>query len=160
MIRERRTKDGRVTYGVRLHRGRGRYDWIGTFPTREDAEAAEGAARRNWHHSAVRVCACGGAFRTDDARAVRCGRCRAQSVSSSDDHWVYYCYDAGGQLLYVGVTSAGVKRFRRHGNERSWWHLVATITVEHHATSVDAVEAERRDIRRLQPPYNSRGLPA
>jgi integrase len=44
MIRPHTGKDGTKTYGVRIHRGEGRYEWLGTFPTRREARRAEADA--------------------------------------------------------------------------------------------------------------------
>ncbi len=41
MIRKTRTREGRVRYGVRVHLGGGRYEWLGTHPTREKARQVE-----------------------------------------------------------------------------------------------------------------------
>lgn len=41
MIRKTKTREGRVRYGVRVHVGRGRYEWLGTHPTREKARQVE-----------------------------------------------------------------------------------------------------------------------
>ena len=41
MIVRRKTKKGRVRYGVRVHRGGDRHEWIGTFDRLADARAAE-----------------------------------------------------------------------------------------------------------------------
>jgi integrase len=44
MIRTHKAKDGTKSYGVRLHRGGGRYQWLGTFPTLREAKRAEAEA--------------------------------------------------------------------------------------------------------------------
>lgn len=43
MIRTYQGKHGK-TYGVRVHRGNGRYDWIGSFPSKKEARRAEAQA--------------------------------------------------------------------------------------------------------------------
>lgn len=41
MIVRRKTKQGKVRYGVRVHRGGDRHEWLGTFEKLSDARAAE-----------------------------------------------------------------------------------------------------------------------
>jgi integrase len=41
VIRKTKTREGRVRYGVRVHLGGGRYEWLGTHPTREKARQVE-----------------------------------------------------------------------------------------------------------------------
>lgn len=75
-------------------------------------------------------------------------------ASPDGDHWLYRCYDADLNLLYIGITSAGFKRFRRHGNDREWWAEVDTIKVDHHPSGQAAHAAEIEAIRKLKPRYN------
>lgn len=72
---------------------------------------------------------------------------------SAGDHWLYRCYDATGEL-YVGITSAGVKRFRNHGNDKGWWPDVDTVRIEHFATREETLDAEVVAIRRERPRHN------
>jgi integrase len=41
MIRKTKTRAGKLRYGVRVHLGHGRYQWLGTFSTREKARQVE-----------------------------------------------------------------------------------------------------------------------
>ncbi|MDP9270794.1 MAG: N-terminal phage integrase SAM-like domain-containing protein, partial [Chloroflexota bacterium] len=41
MIRKTKTREGRVRYGVRVHLGGGRYEWLGTHQTRAKARQVE-----------------------------------------------------------------------------------------------------------------------
>jgi hypothetical protein len=35
---------------------------------------------------------------------------------------LYRMYDAGGDLLYVGISRSLVERWRTHRREAAWWH--------------------------------------
>jgi integrase len=43
-IRRHRAKDGTTTYGVRIHRGGGKFEWVGTYRTVREARIAQGQA--------------------------------------------------------------------------------------------------------------------
>jgi hypothetical protein len=147
------------SFAVRIYLGRApdgkqQFDWVGTYPNRELAEEAERVATPPKPRPCIR---CRQKFSPANDRRIRCDRCLRHLRAGEplyDDHWVYYCYDAAGTLLYVGVTSAGIKRFRRHGNERWWWSEVANIALKHFATAREAREHERLEIARLLPPHN------
>lgn len=152
-------RNGRFAVRVFLGRdenGKQQFRWLGSYPTREIAEEAERAATPPRPRRCTR---CRQKFSPTDDRRHRCDRCirklRADEPTN-DDHWVYYCHDAEGLLLYVGVTSSGIKRFRRHGNERSWWGEIATIQIKHFDTASEALDHERAEIARLRPPHNLR----
>ena len=83
---------------------------------------------------------------------------QGESNPQHGDHWLYRCFNADGDLLYVGITSEGFKRFRVHGNRKEWWPEVDTIKVQHFETQADCRAEEKRLIRALQPPYNARDL--
>lgn len=73
----------------------------------------------------------------------------------TQDHWTYLCFDAYGRLLYVGVTSHGIRRFGRgHGKRSAWWADVVRIDVEHHPTQEAALERERALIVECKPAHN------
>jgi integrase len=58
VIKPRTAKDGTKTYGVRIHRGGRKYEWVGTFRTRKEARKAEAAAL-NGGGSATTSITCG-----------------------------------------------------------------------------------------------------
>jgi hypothetical protein len=58
VIKPRTAKDGTKTYGVRIHRGGRKYEWVGTFRTRKEARKAEAAAL-NGGGSATTSTTCG-----------------------------------------------------------------------------------------------------
>jgi hypothetical protein len=130
---------------------------VGTYDSREAAEDAAQYARPSKRRRCTR---CPARFRPKDDRQVRCRACIARfSPPKRDDHWVYRCYAEDGRLLYVGITSNGIKRFRRHGNERDWWPDTARIEIEHFESRKETEDRERELIRELKPPYNTRGKP-
>jgi predicted GIY-YIG superfamily endonuclease len=66
---------------------------------------------------------------------------------------VYRIYDAGGRLVYVGMTGDLRQRFGQHASQR-WFLLAETIRVEWFATEDAAREAERQAIRGEHPERN------
>jgi predicted GIY-YIG superfamily endonuclease len=135
----------RVFIGKRVSDGdKPGWRWIGSFPTREEAETAEAQAKAeiNAYLFKLRV-----------ARAKRRGTIAAGQ--GSNDHWVYICSNLADRILYVGITSNGVRRLRVHGNRKDWWPEVATVRVLHYPTAAAAKAEEKRLIAELQPPHNS-----
>jgi len=55
-IRTHTAKDGTKTFGVRIHRGGGNYEWVGSFSTRREARRAELEALANPRTAAAMVC--------------------------------------------------------------------------------------------------------
>lgn len=68
---------------------------------------------------------------------------------------VYLYRDADETLIYVGVTSRGIKRNREHDRTKEWWPFVATQEVEHHADRRSALARERELIETFAPPFNT-----
>lgn len=158
MIAQRLAQKG-VRYLVRVwNPNHDRWLTIGTFGDLAIAREAEAKAKARY--PAKRRCVtCQRAFTPVDDRRVRCDACVLRnSPPTREDHWVYRCYTEDDRLLYVGITSTGIKRFRRHGNERDWWQDVARIEIEH---CEDRAAAERRELEligELRPPHNTKGL--
>lgn len=67
---------------------------------------------------------------------------------------VYRCYDAFGELLYIGCTENLNQRIRGHENTSPWWFSVADIRLEHFTSAMDARRAERAAIRSEHPKFN------
>lgn len=70
---------------------------------------------------------------------------------------LYRHYDAGGQLLYVGITDAGRggQRWHEHEADKPWFRLVARSEVSHpYPTRADALYAEALAIRDENPVHN------
>jgi hypothetical protein len=72
----------------------------------------------------------------------------------SETHTLYRFWDAGGDLLYVGITGIRDARWRAHGNQKPWWREVATVTVEHYDDRKSLAAAEIAAIRAEKPRYN------
>lgn len=67
---------------------------------------------------------------------------------------LYRFYDHGGVLLYIGITNDMARRFGNHGEKKSWHPRAVRVTIEHHPTRQDALEAEAAAIIREAPLYN------
>lgn len=74
---------------------------------------------------------------------------------ATEMHAVYRMFDRAGGLLYIGITGRS-RRFGEH-SDKSWFLLVATITLEWHPTQEAAYWAERRAIFAEKPLYNVAG---
>jgi hypothetical protein len=74
---------------------------------------------------------------------------------ATEMHAVYRMFDHAGVLPYIGVTGRS-RRFGEH-SDKSWFLLVATITLEWHPTQEAAYWAERRVIFTEKPLYNVAG---
>lgn len=70
------------------------------------------------------------------------------------DHALYRFYDAGDQLLYIGITANIGSRFKQHAGDKPWWTEVHRITLEHYATREDVLTAETAAIVAEHPRYN------
>lgn len=68
---------------------------------------------------------------------------------------LYRMRDAGGQLLYVGISHTTMSRFHQHKNSKWWWVQVASVDVEHFETRGQALWAEREAIQKELPRYNT-----
>jgi predicted GIY-YIG superfamily endonuclease len=76
-------------------------------------------------------------------------------VTHTDEtHALYRFYDATGALLYIGITADPGSRWRKHAQDKPWWHEVANIVVERHLTRTEVLEAERLAILAEHPRYN------
>lgn len=74
---------------------------------------------------------------------------------SDADHWVYTCRDATGVVLYVGITSQGLERFRRgHSRRAGWWPDVQSVEIAHFDTRAASLANERLLIDTLKPLHN------
>ena len=80
-------------------------------------------------------------------------------MATSNDTSVYLYYDANGVLIYVGITSRGVRRQREHEREKPWWKFTARQEIEHFPTRREALEREGFLIRAFSPPFNTQHNP-
>ena len=64
--------------------------------------------------------------------------------------------DRDDTLLYVGITSNPIERWRSHAQRKDWWCAVDRIAVEDHPNERSALAAEVMAIRTESPLYNVR----
>lgn len=137
--------------------------YVGVYANRDTAERAVTEAK-----DLLRRCSgCGKSFIPAGDWQKRCShecddrvkqRARRRERHTEDDHWVYTCLDASMRIIYVGVTSTGLRRHREHGREMGWWKRVTLIRVEHYETREQALAAEAEAIDFHQPIYNTIGI--
>lgn len=70
---------------------------------------------------------------------------------------LYRFYDAGGQLLYVGITCRTAVRFRDHQKTAEWWPRQRSVTVAWRPDRDTAAAEELVAIREEKPLYNLAG---
>jgi predicted GIY-YIG superfamily endonuclease len=67
---------------------------------------------------------------------------------------LYRFYNAGDELLYIGLTTNPGQRFTSHAHKKPWWTEVANITLEQHPDYPTLVIAEREAIQKEKPLHN------
>lgn len=67
---------------------------------------------------------------------------------------LYRFFDAGGQLLYVGIAGNPGRRFGQHAKDKTWWTQVASSSMQHFGTRTEAERAEQIAIRAEGPLHN------
>jgi hypothetical protein len=70
---------------------------------------------------------------------------------------LYRYFDAGGLLLYVGITSIRERRGAQHARSAEWWWRVASSSVEHFTDRSTALRAEAIAISTEHPIHNITG---
>lgn len=71
--------------------------------------------------------------------------------------WLYRLFNAGGDLLYVGITkNPPYRRFNAHARLHPWWPQVTQVELEIHQPYVTALARERAAIKAEAPRFNSR----
>lgn len=75
----------------------------------------------------------------------------------ADMHVLYRFFDAGGRLIYVGMTSDFGKRLTDHA-DKAWFLAVAAISIERFPSYAEAAVAEDRAISTEHPLKNKVGL--
>lgn len=77
------------------------------------------------------------------------------AVIRETPHFVYRCFDADGQLLYVGCSMKPEERMKEHRKFRGWWtDRVAQITLEGFPDQASGLAAEKHAIQTEHPRYN------
>lgn len=72
---------------------------------------------------------------------------------SGEETFLYYCRNASGRALYIGVTSDVARRVSQH-RDKHWWVGVSHVETTRCATRADALALETVEIKALQPPFN------
>ena len=68
--------------------------------------------------------------------------------------YLYRMFDAGGNLLYVGISKSVLKRLGEHLNDKDWLPEEASIKWTTYPTRTLAEAAERRAIQNESPEWN------
>ena len=85
-----------------------------------------------------------------EAQGGVCPRCEDIALGPS----VYRCFDAAGDLIYIGSSTAHLKRMQTHETQTSWWPEVADVTTRRFECITEARAAERLAILAEHPKYN------
>jgi len=72
--------------------------------------------------------------------------------------FVYQCFDAQENLLYVGMTSSCERRMKQHEANSSWHRDMATYTAESFDSREEAALCEKNLIKSMKPMHNKGGL--
>lgn len=67
---------------------------------------------------------------------------------------LYRHFDADGRLLYVGISTASMRRLSEHRTDSAWFWSIATIKVERFDTIAQARLAETAAIKNERPLFN------
>lgn len=79
---------------------------------------------------------------------------RVESRPANMSTALYRRFDAGGRLLYVGVTNWPYDRAVTHGAKSLWLPFAASGTTSWYATRMEAEQAEKAAIRDELPLFN------
>lgn len=71
-----------------------------------------------------------------------------------DDQSLYRLFNDNGDLLYVGISSNELRRWKEHAKTKSWWREVHTFTIERFPSRSSVEKAEREAIVSEHPRYN------
>jgi hypothetical protein len=74
-------------------------------------------------------------------------------LDGADGPTLYRCWNAAGELLYIGIAKARRRRMAQHTRD-PWWPSVADVTFENFPLIEHALVAERMAIRAEQPLHN------
>lgn len=81
------------------------------------------------------------------------------SLRRNVEHAVYRCWDAGGQLLYIGMTNSWRQRAYHHRRDTPWWSAVTRVTFAHYPNRAMAIEQERTAIWTENAVHNQQRIP-
>jgi len=71
---------------------------------------------------------------------------------------LYRHFDAGGKLLYVGISLSAVQRLSQHKQTAKWFGKIARIDIEWWPDRASALTAEAIAIAREAPAWNIAGI--
>jgi predicted GIY-YIG superfamily endonuclease len=71
-----------------------------------------------------------------------------------ETHALYRFFDAGGDLLYIGITNDPGRRWGRHATDKPWWIEVDRIELERYPDRTSVLDAEQKAIKEERPRYN------
>ena len=149
-----RRNQGAGTWSVRVTDGHGA-DWIKRLALADDHEDADGThILTYWQaQTRARAVARGGNRPFDDARQ-RFLAFIEQGIEPAC--YLYRHFHPNGDLLYVGISLAAMRRQGTHFNRAVWHHEIHQIVIEPFATREEALAAEEFAIRTEFPKFNSR----
>lgn len=78
----------------------------------------------------------------------------ARPLRSEERTALYRHFDAGGVLLYVGISTDVLRRLLQHRERSGWIEHVSRVELEWFASRREAVSAEAVAIQRELPPWN------
>lgn len=73
---------------------------------------------------------------------------------------LYRLYDAGGVLLYIGVSAHITARWKAHSGSTSWFREVRRQQVTWYPSRAEAMAAETSAIKAERPKWNSKHNPS
>lgn len=79
---------------------------------------------------------------------------RGQKLNPDDPHLLYRCFNASGDLLYVGMTSNLEHRVQLHRSHTPWFGEVTSVTRATYPNRPSARGAEHNAIIAERPRYN------
>jgi predicted GIY-YIG superfamily endonuclease len=79
---------------------------------------------------------------------------RRRGLYSNRKAVLYRHLDAGGKLLYVGVSNNLLERLTTHRSQAHWFDRITCIRLEHFDTWDEAVAAETKAFHEEMPEYN------
>lgn len=79
---------------------------------------------------------------------------KAADLAASMPTAVYVARDAGGLVIYVGMTGSLGTRFAAHQSADRWWRSAHTVVVEIHSGRAAAAAREAALIAEFDPPFN------
>jgi hypothetical protein len=83
---------------------------------------------------------------------------RPSTLRRNVPHYVYRCYDAAGDLLYIGCTNSPVYRIKGHRTSSPWGDRIHTVRYTVFPDRRKGLDVERAAIWHENPRHNIRRL--